>query len=886
MQGEKHWHCRYDSTWEGDEEDEDEQTEERPKGQGKNTHDKKNTQRMNEGTFRHRNMRAAQDMQNYRHGYPDLEDDDEDSTDMPNLRFYLNQDRFQPNGVLIEELLTKWYKNHTILEQSHTYIQWLFPLREAGMNWNATPLSKKELEVFKERAEVKERFVRAYKLMLDFYGIELLDEQTGKLVRAQNYDCCFQNLNWHSHNNLRITRILKCLGEMGYEHFQVKLVKFFLKETLKERTLPSVKQSALDYFLFTVRDRQERRRLVHYAWKHYQPQDRFVWGSHDKLKRFKVHRKLPKVSSGPSVVDDATLTEATAGSTDPEGGVLARTLVVTDDETASTNNSHLEVKIEGESGNKSILEGSESPASEEGQEKTAPRPTESPECSEVLVVREASEVGDNRNPSVGDADYQDPCEDQSLDHSGTEALKEGKKRKLPGFEPDVRSATLQQQSVPGPSPVKPPDESEKLKNDSLNTESNQAKNRDDAPLPATKKKKVDEPKTEHLQLGEESSQIKSPTDKINGLFQDPVSKTIETLQTAQPVEGESLDMHYNKPASLPKESHLIKDDFSENKLGISQSTDESKIVQTCDSQHATSMPPQGKTQERNPKTQDLEKLKESHGKIEIVEETKNVTAEKLVNEDPPGKDLVGKTQVDNQGKVDIVCVEKTEADLALESNNLKSDPNLTLVCDTPPLSHQTGSAPLNGEQDPDVGSNESSNGEKEQNEYCDILAPINVTDEYRKAGNDGNEGNSKSLTQQQDSNTIHSPINMMETKSMAQLENSKPSETSSSVEESKLENEHEGSQTTEASVLVKELFRTAQVADAVNEDKRPVETVDSNIAPTVVANKGLSEQEGLKPTQTAEANSLIGHLDCQTQQVADVLGEPNVAAELPAQTDC
>ncbi|XP_078507755.1 opioid growth factor receptor isoform X1 [Lissotriton helveticus] len=891
MQGEKHWHCRYDSTWEGEgeeEEEEEERPEERPKGQGKNTHVKKNTQRMNEGTFRQRNMRAAQDMQNYRHGYPDLEDEDEDSADMPNLRFYLNQDRFQPNGVLIEELLTKWHKNYKILEQSHSYIQWLFPLREAGMNWSATPLTKKELEVFKENAEVKERFVRAYKLMLDFYGIELVDEQTGKLVRAQHYDVCFQNLNWHSHNNLRITRILKCLGEMGYEHFQVKLVKFFLKETLKERTLPSVKQSVLDYFLFTVRDRQERRKLVHYAWKHYQPQDRFVWGPHEKLKRFKVHRKLPKQGSNPSVVSQANLTESGAGSTDIEGG-LAQTRVEVVDENASSNNSHLEFESETVSEKKSILESSEGAASEEGQAKPDPRPTESPESSAVPIVRAASEVEDARNSGVGDAEHQDSGEEQPHDHSGTEALKEGKKRKLPGMEPEGVAETLQRPLVHETNPPKHLEESEKLKSDSLNTESSQATNRDDAPLPATKKKKVDELETEHLRSEEDSSPSKSPTDDDgSGQVQHPACKTKETFHTAQLVEGESLSMPSNNPASLPSESHHIKDDFSENKQKIAQSTDESKCVQSCDSQHTASIPPQGKTQESNPKTQDLENLEEGHNMEELTEQTKNIIVFPVVDEKPPEKDLLGEAQADNQGKVFRVCSEKTGEDLAPETDNPESDPKAAhTVCPTPQLGSlisQMGSAALNGEQDPELGSNESSSDGRKLKEYCDIPAPDNVTDENRKDGNDGRVEHGKSLLHQ-DSNTIHSPLNVMETKSMPQLGNSKPAAASDSVEEIMDGNKHDGSQTTEASVEVKQVFRTTKVKDAVNEVKTQVETVDCSIVQTDVAvkdYKGLSEKEGLKSTQTAEkANGLTGHLDSQPQQVADVLGEASEAAGLP-----
>uniref|UniRef100_A0A8B9BLI7 Opioid growth factor receptor n=1 Tax=Anser brachyrhynchus TaxID=132585 RepID=A0A8B9BLI7_9AVES len=194
---------------------------------------------------------------------------------------------FFSSGLHIETLLELWWDNFEVLEENHSYIQWLFPLRERGMNWRAKPLTLQEIEVFKKSKEVMERFIRAYQLMLRFYGIILTNQETGELERAENWAERFQNLNWFSHNNLRITRILKCLGEMGYEHYQVHLVKFFLTETLVKETLPNVKRSALDYFLFTVRSKQKRRELVHYAWQHYKPQRSFVWGPHDKLSKYR-----------------------------------------------------------------------------------------------------------------------------------------------------------------------------------------------------------------------------------------------------------------------------------------------------------------------------------------------------------------------------------------------------------------------------------------------------------------------------------------------------------------------------------------------------------------------------------------------------------------------
>ncbi|KAM6378074.1 opioid growth factor receptor isoform 2-T2 [Pluvialis apricaria] len=235
-----------------------------------------------------RNWNAAKDLQRYRHHYPGLiQPENEEEEEMWNLSFYKNEISFLPQGLHIEILLEAWWDNYEVLEENHSYIQWLFPLREHGMNLRAKPLTCQEIQAFKKSKEVMQRFIRAYQLMLRFYGIILVNEETGELKRAGNWAERFQNLNRFSHNNLRITRILKCLGEMGYEHYQVHLVKFFLTETLVKETLPNVKRSALDYFLFTVRSKRKRRELVHYAWQHFRPRGSFAWGPHDKLLKYR-----------------------------------------------------------------------------------------------------------------------------------------------------------------------------------------------------------------------------------------------------------------------------------------------------------------------------------------------------------------------------------------------------------------------------------------------------------------------------------------------------------------------------------------------------------------------------------------------------------------------
>ncbi|KAF3860691.1 hypothetical protein F7725_000946 [Dissostichus mawsoni] len=155
----------------------------------------------------------------------------------------------------------------------------LFPLREPGVNYMASELTKKEIEAFKKNEEAKKKLVESYELMLGFYGMRLVNKETGEEYA----------------HNLRITRILKSLGELGFEHFQAPLVRFFLEETLVKKTLSSVKRSVLDYFLFAVLDKQKRQELLRFAYLHFEPKDKFVWCPRKFQKQF---RKAEKRSDG------------------------------------------------------------------------------------------------------------------------------------------------------------------------------------------------------------------------------------------------------------------------------------------------------------------------------------------------------------------------------------------------------------------------------------------------------------------------------------------------------------------------------------------------------------------------------------------------------------
>uniref|UniRef100_A0A673L6S8 Opioid growth factor receptor-like n=1 Tax=Sinocyclocheilus rhinocerous TaxID=307959 RepID=A0A673L6S8_9TELE len=205
-----------------------------------------------------RNMNAAKEMQDFRHSCRGR---------FYNLEFYYGRIKSSPDDVYIDEFHQQWWGEYEKLEIVLTYIHWLFPLQEKGRNLRAHELTKKEIKVNKQ---AKSKLVKSYKLMLDFYGICSVDESTGDVERAPNWK--------------------DCLGTLGLKHYQAPLVKFFLHETLVVGHLQSLKQSILDYFMFAVLDKSERRELVRFTFKHFKPQEQFVWGP-NKFLSGEVHSK-------------------------------------------------------------------------------------------------------------------------------------------------------------------------------------------------------------------------------------------------------------------------------------------------------------------------------------------------------------------------------------------------------------------------------------------------------------------------------------------------------------------------------------------------------------------------------------------------------------------
>ena len=93
-----------------------------------------------------------------------------------------------------------------------------------------------------------------HSLMLDFYGLVLVDETTGAVAYAPDAAHCrarLANVCAAPHNNLRITRILTSLGHLGFARYRRPLVRL-LARAIADGLLPTCTRSYTDFWRPTL----------------------------------------------------------------------------------------------------------------------------------------------------------------------------------------------------------------------------------------------------------------------------------------------------------------------------------------------------------------------------------------------------------------------------------------------------------------------------------------------------------------------------------------------------------------------------------------------------------------------------------------------------------
>ena len=122
--------------------------------------------------------------------------------------------RFYEDEVVCRHRLTDiWTYSFHQLEEYHDYIQWMFPLDEpSAHNPNAPLLTKEDIEAFRNSSQLRWRLLTSVHIFMHFLH--------------------FRTRYWVSsfdHNQLRITRMLKCLMLLVLEeHARILLDEILL----------------------------------------------------------------------------------------------------------------------------------------------------------------------------------------------------------------------------------------------------------------------------------------------------------------------------------------------------------------------------------------------------------------------------------------------------------------------------------------------------------------------------------------------------------------------------------------------------------------------------------------------------------------------------------
>jgi hypothetical protein len=133
------------------------------------------------------------------------------------LRFY----RLEGPDAAGRTLTEIWAWDANRLETVHDYIQWLFPLPEpSAFNPQAPILTTETAGVFQREVELRQRLLRSFTCMLDFYGLALTSAPGDRphVGLASEFATRLRGwLNPGNHNHLRLTRILTSARLLGIE---------------------------------------------------------------------------------------------------------------------------------------------------------------------------------------------------------------------------------------------------------------------------------------------------------------------------------------------------------------------------------------------------------------------------------------------------------------------------------------------------------------------------------------------------------------------------------------------------------------------------------------------------------------------------------------------
>jgi len=144
------------------------------------------------------------------------------------------------------------------LEETHDYIQFLFPLEESSkFNAHAPILTKEDMLAFREQDLFRKRLKTSFFVMLVFFGIEFSCSgtfQNSEIKLRKDLEFFEERskiwISPNNHNYMRISRILKSLCLLGQRNLAEAFLEFLIG--LKKEFDNDISTTNLEYWMEAV----------------------------------------------------------------------------------------------------------------------------------------------------------------------------------------------------------------------------------------------------------------------------------------------------------------------------------------------------------------------------------------------------------------------------------------------------------------------------------------------------------------------------------------------------------------------------------------------------------------------------------------------------------
>lgn len=162
--------------------------------------------------------------------------------------FYLGKRR-TPEGFSFEDIMNF---NSVQFELHHHFIQWLFPIETPSFyNISAPILTKEEAVKLGECREVRKKMIQAFQFVCKMYELDIVfEEENIHIIPGNNFSGWWLTKN--NHNHLRITRILKCLTNVGLKKYAIAFLQ--LLESLYKTNSEGITKKTMEFWKNAIND--------------------------------------------------------------------------------------------------------------------------------------------------------------------------------------------------------------------------------------------------------------------------------------------------------------------------------------------------------------------------------------------------------------------------------------------------------------------------------------------------------------------------------------------------------------------------------------------------------------------------------------------------------